>query len=246
MCGCARKGARDRSFVGAERADLCFCQQTLTYPICRWICRLTLVALSVCSCHPAPAVVAPAPAPAPPPPPPPPPLPKCEALTENCTASDGTVLGIGAQGASLTPPSGWRYAKVGERAVSVSSEGKSLLTALEISDGSEAGVLATIEKLSVDSAIEKVKFEALKQRFKKPQITVDANGTKVDLWEVSKSTSNGVNPELREQGAGTVLVFVARLGEGRVIAGLGFVVVPEAEADAEKIMHAVQSLKGTP
>jgi hypothetical protein len=166
-------------------------------------------------------------------------------LTENCTATDSTVLSIGAQGASLTPPSGWRYAKVGERAVSVSSEGKSLLTALEIADGSDTGVLSAIEKLSVDSAIEKVKFEALKKRFKKPQITVDANGTKVDLWEVSKSTSNGVNPELREQGAGTVLVFVARLGEGRVVTGLGFVVVPEAEADAEKIMHAVQSLKGT-
>ena len=75
---------------------------------------------------------------------------------------------------------------------------------------------------------------------------MDANGTPVDLWEISKSTSNGVNPELRETGVGTLLVFVARLAPDRVITGLGFVVVPEAEADAEKVMHAVQTLKGKP
>ena len=219
----------------------------MAHPICRLLCSLSLIALSVASCHPAPAGAVPPPPPAAPPaPPPPPPPPKCEALTENCTATEGTALSIGARGASLTPPPGWHYAKAEERAVAVSSEGKSLLTAVEVSDGSDAGVLAAIEKLCVDSAIEKVKLEALKKRFKKPQITVDANGTKVDLWEVSKSTSNGVNPELREQGAGTVLVFVAHLAEGRVVTGLGFVVVPEAETDAEKIMHAVQSLKATP
>ena len=235
--------------MGAERTDLCFCEQTLAHPICRLLCSLSLIALSIASCHPAPAgvrAVAPPPPAAPPAPPPPPPPPKCEALIENCTATEGTVLNIGIQGASLTPPSGWRYAKVEERAVAVSSEGKSLLTAVEISDGSDAGVLTALEKLCVNSAIEKVKLEALKKRFKKPQITVDANGTKVDLWEVSRSTSNGVNPELREQGAGTALVFVAHLAAGRVVTGLGFVVVPEAETDAEKIMHAVQSLKGTP
>jgi len=184
-------------------------------------------------------------APAPPPPPPAPP-PKCEALGENCTATEATLLGIGAQGASLTPPSGWKFAKLGERAIAVSAEGKSLLTAVEIADGSESAVLESLEKLSADSAIEKVKFDALKKRLKKPQITVDANGTKVDLWEVGKATSNGVNPELRAQGTGTVLVFVARLSETRVITGLGFVVVPEAEADAEKIMVAVRTLKGQP
>ena len=32
----------------------------------------------------------------------------------------------------------------------------------------------------------------------------------------------------------------------RAVAGLGFVVVPEAQADAEKIMTAVQSVKGAP
>jgi hypothetical protein len=167
-------------------------------------------------------------------------------LSENCTAIEGTALGIGEQGVTITPPAGWKFAKQSDRSVAVSSEGRSLLAAVEIANGTEPAVLESLEKLTLAMAIEKVKFDALKRRFKKPQITVDANGTPVDLWEISKSTSNGVNPELRETGVGTLLVFVAHLAPDRVITGLGFVVVPEAEADAEKIMHAVQTLKGKP
>jgi hypothetical protein len=190
---------------------------------------------------PPPAPVA-APAPAPPPPPPP----KCETLSESCTASDGTALPVGDDGVSIQPPAGWKYAKLSDRSVAVSPEGKSLITAVAISTGTEASVLESLQKLTLAAGIEKVKFDALKKRFKKPQITVDANGTPVDLWEISKSTSNGANPELRETGVGTLLVFVARLAPDRVITGLGFVVVPEAEADAETVMHAVQTLKGKP
>ncbi len=108
------------------------------------------------------------------------------------------------------------------------------------------GDLAALEKLATDSAIEKVNFEALKKRFKKPQISQDANGAKVDLWEVGKATGNGSNPELHAQGAGTLLVFVVHVAAERVVTGLGFVVVPDAQADAEKIMTAVQSSKGMP
>ena len=49
-----------------------------------------------------------------------------------------------------------------------------------------------------------------------------------------------------EQGAGTLLVFVVHVAAERLIVGLGFVVVPEAQTDAEKVMTAVQSVKGTP
>ncbi len=167
-------------------------------------------------------------------------------MSENCTATEGTTLAIGEQGASIQPPSGWKFAKQSDRSVAVSAEGKSLLAAVEIANGTEPAVLESLEKLTLAMAIEKVKFDALKKRFKKPQITVDANGTPVDLWEISKATSNGANPELRETGVGTLLVFVAHLAPDRVITGLGFVVVPEAEADAEKVMHAVQSLRGKP
>ena len=168
------------------------------------------------------------------------------ALTENCTVTDGTVLGIGEHGSSIVPPSGWKFARLSDRSVAVSPEGKSILAALEIPDGDEATVLAALVKVTGDSAIEKVKFEALKKRLKKPQITLDAQGSKVDLWEVSKATGNGSNPELHEQGAGTLLVFVVHVAAERLIVGLGFVVVPEAQTDAEKVMTAVQSVKGTP
>ncbi len=121
-----------------------------------------------------------------------------------------------------------------------------MLAASEISDGSDAAILASLEQLTLAYDILKVKFEALKKRFKKPQITVDAQDAKVDLWEVSKATSNGADPELTGQGAGTLLVFVSRVADKRVVTGLGFVVAPEAEADAAKVMAAVQSLKGKP
>ena len=161
-------------------------------------------------------------------------------------ATDAIALAIGAQGASIKPPSGWKYAKESERSVAVGADGKSVLSAVEISSADETAILDSLEKLALATGVEKVKFEALKKRLKKPQISVEASGTPVALWEVSKATSNGANPELREQGVGTLLVFVAKLTPTRVVTGLGFVVVPDAESDAEKIMQAVQTLKGKP
>ncbi|HKO48048.1 MAG TPA: hypothetical protein VJV79_10010, partial [Polyangiaceae bacterium] len=161
-------------------------------------------------------------------------------------ATAGTLLGIGEHGSTIVPPSGWKFAKLSDRSLAVSPEGQSVLAAIEVPGSDQAAVLAALVKLSLDSAIEKVKFEALKKRLKKPQITVDANGKQVDLWEVSKGTGNGRNPELHERGPGTLLVFVQHVAPERFIAGLGFVVVPEAQMDAEKIMAAVQSLKATP
>jgi len=161
-------------------------------------------------------------------------------------ATEVTRLEIGEHGSAIVPPSGWKFAKLSDRSVAVSPEGKSILTALEIAGSDETAVLAALSKLTTDSAIEKVKFDALKKRLKKPQISLDASGAKVDLWEVSKATGNGGNPELHEQGAGTLLAFVVHVAADRAVAGLGFVVVPEAQADAEKIMTAVQSVKGAP
>jgi len=168
------------------------------------------------------------------------------ALAENCTATEATLLGIGDHGSTMVPPAGWKFAKLSDRSVAVSAEGKSILAALEVPSSDEATVLAALVQLSGASAIEKVKFDALKKRLKKPQISLDANGARVDLWEVGKATGNGSNPELHEQGAGTLLVFVVHVATERAVAGLGFVVVPEAQTDAEKVMTAVQSVKGAP
>jgi len=129
--------------------------------------------------------------------------------------------------------------------VALSADGKSVLTAIEAANSDEPTVIAALNKLASDSAIDKVKFDALKKRLKKPQITLDANGSKVDLWEVGKATGNGGNPELHEQGPGTLLVFVVHVATDRVVVGLGFVVTSEAQTDAEKIMTAVQSVKGS-
>ena len=167
-------------------------------------------------------------------------------LSDNCTATESTTLEIGVEGTTIQPPAGWKFAKQTDRSVTVGPEGKSLITAVEIPTVAEAAILDSLEKLTLATGIEKVKFDALKKRFKKPQITEDANGTPVDLWEIGKATSNGVNPELHETGSGTLLVFVAHLGTNRVVTGLGFVVLPDAEPDAEKVMHALRTLKGKP
>jgi hypothetical protein len=212
---------------------------------CTCACAL-LIALAFPACHQQPPVPPIAATSSPPPPPPPPPPPKCEALSENCVATDAIALAIGAQGATIKPPSGWRYAKESERSVALGADGKSVLSVVEIASAEEPAILEALQKQTLAAGIEKVKYDALKKRLKKPQITVDASGTPVALWEVSKATSNGVNPELREQGIGTLLVFVAKFAPNRVIAGLSFVVVPDAEADAAKVMQAVQTLKGNP
>jgi hypothetical protein len=210
-----------------------------------WAC--AALVLSATGCHHNQPVVAPSSAvAAPPPPPPPPPPPKCEALSENCVATDAIALLIGDKGSNIKPPSGWKYAKESERSVAVGADGKSLLSAVEIASADEAAIFAALEKQTLAAGIEKVKYEALKKRFKKPQITVNASGTPVELWEVSKNSSNGGSPELREQGVGTLLVFVEKIAPDRELVGLGFVVVPDAEADAAKVMQAVQTLKGAP
>jgi len=51
--------------------------------------------------------------------------------------------------------------------------------------------------------------------------------------------------QLRGQGAGTLLVVTAALGDKRIV-GCAFVVKPDAEADAATIMQSVQSLEGPP
>ena len=121
-----------------------------------------------------------------------------------------------------------------------------MLTAVEIASREEPAILESLEKLARASGIEKVKFEALKKRFKNPQLTVDGQDGKVDLWEIGQPSASRTNPELPNVGRGTLLVFVARISDNRLITGLGFVVLPDTEADAEKVMNAVRSLKGKP
>ena len=226
---------------------LCFCEGALPSKIQSFSAFALLAGALLNACHhPPPAAPVAAQAAPPSPPPPPPPPPKCEALSESCVATDAIALSIGAAGASIKPPPGWKYAKEAERSVAVGADGKAVLSAVEITSAEPSAVLEALEKQTLAAGIEKVQFDALKKRLKKPQITVDASGTPVELWEISKSTSNHVNPELREQGVGTLLVFVAKLEPTRVITGLGFVVVPDAEADAAKVMAAVQTLKGKP
>jgi hypothetical protein len=183
-------------------------------------------------------------APPPPPTPPPPPARTCETLADNCVAAAGSALAIGNRGSWLTPPVGWVFAKLPEYSFAVGPDGKALLAAVAINAVDDKDVLDAMEKLAQALSIEDVKWDSFKRRLGKPQTTLDAGGVPLALWEINKNISKGNNPRIQARGAGTLLAFHAKLGTDEMIVGLGFVVVPEAEAQAGQVMQSLQSLKG--
>jgi hypothetical protein len=207
-----------------------------------------LFALSACH-HAAPVAAAPPPppvAPAPPAQPPPAASPArtCETLADNCLAAPGSALAIGNRGAWLVPPAGWVFAKLPEHSIAIGPDGKALLAAVAINAVDDKDVLAAMEKLAGELTIEDVKWDSLKHRLSKPQTSLDAGGAPLALWEINKNISHGSNPQIKGKGEGTLLAFHAKLAGDEMIVGVGFVVVPDAEAEAAQVMQSLQSLKG--
>ena len=191
----------------------------------------------------------PAPAPPPPPPPPPPapvdPAQKCHALTDKCLAEPDTKLAIGHNVAVFRPPAGWTFANEGDVSLAVAPHEKALVAfSVAVGDDRPARI-AALDRLLARLGIDGVAQKKLKERLKKPQMELAAAGAKIQLWEVDKKSQRGKAVQLRGQGAGTLLVVTAALGDKRIV-GCGFVVKPEAEADAATIMQSVQSLEGPP
>jgi hypothetical protein len=164
-------------------------------------------------------------------------------LAENCTAGKDTKLPVGDAGAWFVPPEGWHYAKSPTGSVAVHPDGTALMIltpALDPKDMSPA-----IDMLVTQRGIKGFKVDKLKRRLKKPQQSLPAGEGTVDLWEVDKS-QQGEALSLADKGTGTLLVLVGKPTPEHTLIGFGFVVESVAEAEAPKIMAAVQTLRGKP
>jgi hypothetical protein len=144
-------------------------------------------------------------------------------------------------------PPGWSYARVGEIALAVSESQKAVLGFASRDAASDEAVHTTLERLLGALGVEEIRWQRIKQRLNRPESEIDGkDGVNLALWEVDAKSQWGKKPRLGDQGTGTLLIVVAKLKNEAVIMGAGFVVKPDAEAEAPAIMAAVQSLQVTP
>jgi len=188
------------------------------------------------------AALAPMPATAALPPPPPPP-PKCEDLAENCSAGPDTKLSVGDGGAWFTPPEGWHYAHSAEGSIAVHPDGTAMMILEPSPDPSD--IAPAVEAMVSQRGVKGLKVDKLKRRLKKPQQSLPAGEGSVDLWEVDKA-QQGEALSLGDKGDGTLLVLVGKPAPEHTLIGIGFVTDSVGEAEAPKIMAAVQTLRGKP
>ena len=176
-------------------------------------------------------------------PPAPPPPPKCENLEENCTAGPDTKLFVGEVGAWFKPPEGWHYAKTPSGSITVHPDGTAWVILTPRPDASD--IAPAVEVLVSERGVKGLKVDKLKRRLKKPQQSLPAAEGTIDLWEVDKG-QQGEALSLADKGEGTLLVLVGTPSVEHTLIGIGFVVEAAAEAEAPKIMQAVQTLRGKP
>lgn len=106
-------------------------------------------------------------------------------------------------------------------------------------------IAPAIEAMVSERGVRGLKVDKLKRRLKKPQVTLPAGEGAVDLWEVDKA-QQGEHLSLADKGNGTLLVLVGKPAPEHTLIGIGFVTESVAEAEAPKIMQAVQTLRGKP
>jgi hypothetical protein len=182
---------------------------------------------------------APPPAPPPPPPPPlvvvaPPPAPKCEKAEEGCVSRAETRARIGTVGWDFAPPEGWTYAQ-GDEVTTASMKSASL--------GVAAHDVANVknEKALREEVLRRVadrlgvtlprKRELIKRR---PDKREKMGALEVDLYQLDGGARDGKK--------GPLLVFAAKIGEGKVLLGLGFVADDDKDNADTAIMKAIGSI----
>jgi hypothetical protein len=170
---------------------------------------------------------------------PPPPRPGCESLEERCQALPETELEVPASLARFRPPASWTYAKESAAAVAIAPDGNAALSFAAAASADADAMATTLAQLFTRLQITGVDAAFIKSRFQKPDSTVPAEGGELKLWELEKKP---VAPQMNGK-PGSLLLIHGVLG-GQTLVGAGFVVKPEAEAQAAPIMTAVQSLRG--
>ena len=202
---------------------------------------LAVVVLTALGCGgrakpPPPPPPPPPPAPAPPPPPPP----KCEKIEEACVAKEGTRAKIEKTFWTVEPPAGWTYAQ--DEDATVAAQGGAAL-AVVVYDAPEPKKEGARRDEAATSVVKKIGVEIGKGKTKKLALPKRADGTvlagtvKVSLYQFEKAH--------REGKPGPLLVFYAKLPDGKELLGAGFVPEDDTSKADDAIMASVKSIDET-
>jgi hypothetical protein len=157
--------------------------------------------------------------------------------------SDVSELAVGSKDTILTPPPGWRYAKLPDRSVAENPDKTAVLVLATAGSLEPKDLITVVKQLAEQQGIEDINFGKLEGRLKKPQQTVPSGSIEIKLWEINKSQQGGKTPSLKEKGKGAALLLISEATPGESVVGLGFVVEAAAPEEPGRIMQAVQSLR---
>ena len=157
--------------------------------------------------------------------------------------TETSELPVGSNTTILTPPPGWRYAKLPDRSVAENPDKTAMLVLATASSPDPKALIVLVRQLAGQQGIEDLSFGKLEGRLKKPQQTVPSGSAEIKLWEIDKSQQGGKTPTLKEKGKGAALLLISEPSPGESVVGLGFVLDTAAPEEPGRIMQAVQSLR---
>jgi hypothetical protein len=167
--------------------------------------------------------------------------PKCEALTEKCSAKGTTNARVGATGFGVTPIEGWTYAQGEEVLVAQkSAEGAAMAaTGFDIPTPANKKAEAANRKAALEACAKEIGVTLPKKEptWAKPADTTEAGPSKMNLW--------GMEGASRGDKKGFLLVFLPAtpLPEGKSVIGIGF--IPEDDEAAGDFEDAFKKIAGS-
>jgi hypothetical protein len=167
--------------------------------------------------------------------------PKCEALTEKCSAKGSTSARVGKTGYGVTPIEGWTYAQGEDILVAQkSAEGAAMAaTGYEIPTPANKKQEAAFRKAALEACAKEINVTLPKKEptWTKPADTTESGPGKMNLW--------GMEGAARGDKKGFLLVFVpaAPLPEGKSLIGIGF--IPEDDETAGEFEDAFKKIAGS-
>lgn len=168
--------------------------------------------------------------------------PKCESLDEGCKAKGKTFAKIAKTALTLSPPKGWLYAQTTDALIAETNGEGALIVAggfeVEPKDKKKQAK-ARDEALAV--LLEQVMLSAPPKKkvnwTKKGDDERDIAGMKLSLWQLDGGS--------RKEAKGPLLVFLADLGEGKELIGVGFVPSDDTSGADSAIIDAIESIKAS-
>lgn len=172
----------------------------------------------------------------------PPPPPKCESLDEGCKGKAKTHATIANTALTLKPPKGWLYAQTSEALiVEKNDEGALLVAAGFETDPKDKKKQARARDEALSGLLEHVMLSAPPKKkvswTKKGDDERDIAGMKLSLWQLDGGS--------RKEAKGPLLVFLADLGEGKELIGVGFVPSDDTSGADSAIIDAIESIKAS-